>query len=74
MVVLKPFDDAGWAGVSGSFRVWFGRVSTVTVGGVGRRFISYGVYSHVQWREVDVEEGGIVAVLTFYVVHKLGNE
>ena len=74
MVVLKPFDDAGWGGDSGSFGIWFGRILAMTVGRVGRRFISYGIYSHVQGREVDVEKGRIVLVLTFNSVHELGNE
>ena len=49
VVILKPFNDAGRAGVTGSCRVWFGRVRTVMVRGVGLGFIPYGVDSHVQW-------------------------
>ena len=74
MVVFKAFDGAGWAGESRSLRVWVGRISARTAGRVGLRFISYGIHSHVQGREVYVKEGRIVPVLTFYSVYELGDE
>ena len=61
MVIFIAFDGAGWAGESGSLRVWVGGISARTAGRVGRRFISHGIHSQFQGQEVDVKEGRIVS-------------